>query len=261
MPNLGLIMLNSNKLFLLAIVVMVFSACDAGSGEGLDINGQPLDGNNGTVPLDASLSSIQANVFDVSCAVSGCHAGAAAPQGLRLEADYSFDHLVNQASGEVPSLFRVEPFTPDDSYLIHKLEGTASVGVQMPRNQPPLPSETIDVIRTWIADGALGPTLDSIQAVIFTPVCTQCHFGSSPAGNLNLEEGNSYDNLVGVQREFDPEIRVVAGDADSSFLIDKLEGNNLGGSRGDRMPLNGPPYLTQIQIDAIRQWINAGAMQ
>ena len=63
-----------------------------------------------------------------------------------------------------------------------------------------------------------------------------------------------------MQRLFNqPEIRVVASDANASFLIDKLENNNLGNSRGDQMPLNGP-YLDQDTINVIRDWINAGAL-
>jgi len=128
----------------------------------------------------------------------------------------------------------------------------------MPRNRPPLPVATIGAIREWIRNGALGPRLSSIQDNIFTPICTRCHFGATPAGNLNLEKGKAHANLVGVKRAFAPEIRVVAGDADSSFLIAKLEGADLGGARGDRMPLGGP-YLDQTVIDVIRQWIDAGA--
>ena len=48
---------------------------------------------------------------------------------------------------------RVEPADPDNSYLIQKLEGSASFGAQMPIGGP-LNQETIDVIRQWITDGA-----------------------------------------------------------------------------------------------------------
>jgi hypothetical protein len=62
--------------------------------------------------------------------------------------------LVNTSSVEVPSLKRVLPGNPDQSYLIQKLEGHAAVGAQMPLGMPPLPQSTIDVIRQWIANGA-----------------------------------------------------------------------------------------------------------
>jgi len=115
------------------------------------------------VPLTAEFGSIQKNVFTPNCATSGCHIGAAAPQGLRLDEAHSFVLLVGIASTEVPGLLRVNPNNPDLSYLIQKLEGSATVGDRMPLSGPPfLPQTTIDVIRQWIIDGALpaqGPAL------------------------------------------------------------------------------------------------------
>jgi hypothetical protein len=238
-------------------LLMLLSACSAGSGEGLDQNGNPTDSNE-TITLADNFKSIQANIFIPSCAVSGCHSGTAPQVGMSLEAGKSFAAIAKQASSEVPSLLRIKPGSPDDSYLLRKVRGIASIGVQMPRNAPALSSAKIEALRSWIEKGALGPTLSSIQANVLSPVCTQCHFGNNPAAGMNLEEGEAYANLVGIKRSFDAEIRVVAGDADNSFIIDKLEGNKLGGSRGDRMPLGGP-FLTQDVIDVIRDWIDAGA--
>jgi hypothetical protein len=65
--------------------------------------------------------------------------------------------LVGVASVQVPSLQRVSPGNPADSYLIRKLEGAPGiVGVQMPRpiGAPPLEQATIDAIRLWITNGA-----------------------------------------------------------------------------------------------------------
>ena len=134
------------------------AACTAGSGEGLDIAGRPL-GEGGAVPPGPTLEALQANLFDPFCIT--CHAGAAAPLGLRLDAGNSFNNLVGVPSRQT-GLLRVEPGNPDDSYLIRKLEGTASEGDQMPLGGPPLPQSTIDFARQWITDGALpddaGPT-------------------------------------------------------------------------------------------------------
>lgn len=122
----------------------------AGNGEGLDENGRPLDA--GPQPLAPTFASIQANVFTPIC--TQCHAGAAAPAGLRLDEASSYAMLVNTPSLEVPALRRVAPGNPDLSYLVQKIEGRAAVGGRMPLNSPPLPQATIDVIRQWIADGA-----------------------------------------------------------------------------------------------------------
>lgn len=243
--------------WLLTLTVLLLVGCEAGSGDGLDSNGNPL-GNSEAIPLADNLASIQANIFTPNCALSGCHSGASPAQGLLLSDGNSFRELLDQASSEASALNLIEPGDADSSYLVRKIEGTAAVGLQMPRLMTPLTVEKIAVIRSWIDKGALGPTLDSIQHNIFTPDCTACHGGPGPAGGLNLEPGQAYENLVGVKRAFDPEIRVVAGDAGASFLIDKLEGNDLGGSRGDRMPLGGP-YLGQAVIDVLREWIQQGA--
>lgn len=139
------------KAKLLALCTTCVLAACAGDGSGLDENGRPVGESSGGA-LQPNFKSIQDNVFTPICTV--CHAGAAAPLGLRLDEGSSYALLVNAPSVEVPSLRRVEPGNPDASYLIQKLEGIAAVGGRMPLNQPALPQETIAVIRQWISDGA-----------------------------------------------------------------------------------------------------------
>jgi hypothetical protein len=91
-------------------------------------------------------------VFTPNC--TGCHVGAGAPTGLRLDAGNSFALLVNVASTQVPSLLRVSPGDPQNSYLVQKIEGRAAVGGRMPLNRNPLPQASIDLVRSWIAAGA-----------------------------------------------------------------------------------------------------------
>jgi hypothetical protein len=149
--------MSSKRVRLAGCVLSLFLAgagvigCTAGSGEGLNVAGRPLD-EGGDVPLAPTLESIQANVFDPFCIV--CHSGAGAPQGLRLDAANSYVNLVGVASREVGSLPRVAPGDPDGSYLIRKLEGTAADGGRMPLGAPPVPQATIGFVRQWIADGA-----------------------------------------------------------------------------------------------------------
>ena len=139
-------------ILLLVLLCALNVACAPGSGEGLDLSGRPLS-EGGDVPLGPNLASIQANVFNPSCIV--CHAGAGAPQGLRLDAANSFTDLVGVPSRQASSVLRVSPGNPGQSYLIQKLEGSASAGDQMPLGGPPIPQATIDFVRQWITDGAL----------------------------------------------------------------------------------------------------------
>ena len=106
--------------------------------------------------LVATIESIQSKIFSTTCFV-GCHTGIGPdlPGSMDLsDTDASFNSLVMMASMQVPALSRIMPLNPDASYLIQKLEGTAAVGMQMPRGGPFLDQATIDVIRQWITDGA-----------------------------------------------------------------------------------------------------------
>ena len=178
------------RLAALCALVSCTAGC-AGNGEGLDASGRPV-GEAGT-PLTASLQSIQDNVFTPIC--TQCHEGAAAPLGLRLDEASAYAMLVNAPSSEVPTLQRVTPGDPDNSYIIQKLEGRAAVGGQMPLGQPPLPQETIAVIRQWIADGALAamaapPSVMPMQVRAVVPAPGDVMAGS---GTLLLEASGELD--------------------------------------------------------------------
>jgi hypothetical protein len=144
------------------LIVVILAGCGAGTGEGLDQNGVPFGspGSGGpTLPpitgLSPTFASIQANVFSPICAVPGCHGGPTAQQGLRLDAGFAYGNLINVASPRDSSQVRVIPGNPDDSFIIHKLEGTQTLGDRMPDGGPYLQQSTIDVVRLWIANGAL----------------------------------------------------------------------------------------------------------
>jgi hypothetical protein len=123
------------------------------SGEGLDSSGRPVgEGGSTGGGLAPTFSSIQREVLTPRCTV--CHSGAAAPVGLRLDEGASYGLLVGVASRESGGTLRVAPGRPDDSYLVHKLEGRSAVGARMPLGGPFLDEATIAVIREWIARGA-----------------------------------------------------------------------------------------------------------
>ncbi|MCH8020623.1 Ig-like domain-containing protein, partial [candidate division KSB1 bacterium] len=79
-----------------------------------------------SVALSPTLDAIQASVFGPTCSTSLCHSGngTVLPGVMNLTtADASFASLVGVMSIEQPSLLRVDAFDPDNSYLIHKIEG------------------------------------------------------------------------------------------------------------------------------------------
>jgi len=108
--------------------------------------------------------------------------------------------------------------------------------------------------------GSITPTFSQVQSQILTPICTRCHVDGGPSGadNLILTASVAYANLVNVpSHEKSSAIRVVPGDPDNSYIVQKLEGAS--GIVGARMPFGGP-FLTADQVSLIRQWIAAGAL-
>lgn len=104
----------------------------------------------------------------------------------------------------------------------------------------------------------LGPTLSSIQAFVFTPICTQCHTGAAAPLGLALDSGVARQNLVGVTSTEVPALmRVNPGQPDASYIVWKIEGRS--GIQGGRMPLGLQP-LSAEQIAAIRGWIADSAL-
>jgi hypothetical protein len=158
---------------ILAIILLTgfLAACDGGDGTGLPPAG----------PIGPNFSAIQANVFTPNCATTGCHFGAGAPQGLRLDAASSYALLVGIPSTEESSVLRVNPGDPNNSYLVQKLEGTASSGQQMPLDAPSLPQATIDVIRQWISDGAIDDRLPASGPIRVTSLLPVPHSVVDPA--------------------------------------------------------------------------------
>lgn len=111
----------------------------------------------------------------------------------------------------------------------------------------------------------LEPTFSSIQQDIFNATdsagrlaCTGCHNATGARFNgMNLTGATAYATIVNVASVGKPSaIRVVPGNPDASYLVQKIEG--APGIVGVRMPQT-PPYLTPNQIAIIRRWIELGA--
>ena len=113
-----------------------------------------------TPDLEPTFSSIQQNIFSSGDssgrpACTNCHNPALNRGLLDLSPAVSYNNLVNVASRLRPGEVRVIPNDPNNSYLIHKLEGNVPItGVRMPLGGPYLESGQILVIRRWIETGA-----------------------------------------------------------------------------------------------------------
>jgi len=103
----------------------------------------------------------------------------------------------------------------------------------------------------------IQPTLTSIQENIFTPICASCHGGASPAAGQDLSSiESSIANLVNVESSNPLYKRVLPSSSLESYLYLKVAGDSKAGAR---MPL-GQPALDEMSIQAIKQWIDDGAL-
>lgn len=87
---------------------------------------------------------------------SYCHHSTGMPPNLTDPFDAETG-LVGVASIRRPSMPRVDPGSPETSFLIVKVEATTTTdenGAPMPMHYDPLTDAEIDVLRRWIAEGA-----------------------------------------------------------------------------------------------------------
>jgi hypothetical protein len=127
----------------------------------------PFDGQDNhqdTVQLDIinpepnSIAGIYVNVLKPTCANVGCHDGTFEPDYRTLESAYNT--LVYQVpiKNDGNYNFRVEPYEPDKSVLLARLNGLVTpampIQVEPDSDWPAKQVEYINNIRTWISNGA-----------------------------------------------------------------------------------------------------------
>lgn len=138
------------SLALASIVLLAQATACVGTGEGLP-DAAPISGS-----IPETFQDIESNIFEPVCAAQ-CHHGGAAPRGLSLEHGRALSMLVGIPSVEDPSMLRVAPGQPDESYLIVKLVqyDARRLGKRMPFTGPPyLGDPQISALRRWIREGA-----------------------------------------------------------------------------------------------------------
>ena len=216
------------KDFCLRHCVLLLAACTAGNGEGLDANGQPIPDQ--CRRRNSDFQEIQDTVFTPIC--TQCHIGASAPHGLRLDAANSYALLVNVASDEVPTLLRVNPGNPDQSYIVQKIEGHAAVGGRMPLGQAPLPQDRIDLIRSWIAAGALPAAVASDRLTVSSSIPAAGEVAAAGIDKLTVIFAGEVDASLAAQRHLRVARRIRPGRA----------------ARAGRACLQGRPNVVELTL-------------
>ncbi len=108
-----------------------------------------------------------------------------------------------------------------------------------------------------------GSSLSCDVQPTFTASCalSGCHAGTNPQQGMNLSEGQTFTNVVNVQSNQSPLLRIARSDPDASYLVHKVQGTHLTvGGCCAQMPAGGGAPLTPAQIDTIRSWVSAGAL-
>jgi hypothetical protein len=133
-----------------------------GGGVVADARTAPPDGiPQGLAPCDEAVyhsdfAWVQRMVFDVSCAVSGCHNAVEQKADMNLSTGSAYASLVNVASTKHAGWMRVVPASASDSALMVEIGGEPGFALEgtMPWGMPKLCTEQIDAIRRWVAAGA-----------------------------------------------------------------------------------------------------------
>lgn len=203
------------------------------------------------------------SIFDDNCVM--CHAGPKAAKGLRLD---SYGNVLK--GGERGRV--VVAGLPEESELVGRLRGTSTP--RMPLSGPPwLDEEEMRTIEDWIRSGASGPGENEAAgrtqtetgaepkpdtgityadvAPIIKANCVKCHdhkglMGPPPEG---LVLASYREMMNGTERTY-----VVPGNPGASELVRKIRGQSF-----PRMPMDGPPYLSDGEIGMIERWVALGA--
>ncbi len=93
-------------------------------------------------------------IFVATCRDAGCHTGARAAAGLRLDLGVGYAELLGVPASCGGSVL-VRPSDVAGSYLFNKLTNVGICsGTEMPKRGSPLAPAQIDLIRAWICSGA-----------------------------------------------------------------------------------------------------------
>jgi hypothetical protein len=156
-------------------------ACSSGtSGDGTGTGGesgscQPYvvpAGTDLTTPAVTFKAQVMGTVFLNNCGTSACHGAMPGMGGMFLgvtaaDAPTVYAGIVGKASSELPTMPFITAGDPEKSYLMHKMDGdqcqfdhectTENCLAVMPSGATmPLPVTYRDLVRRWIAQGAMN---------------------------------------------------------------------------------------------------------
>lgn len=178
-------------------------------------------------------------IFTSNCAFSGCHDAGTATNGVVLT---SFENIIQSDV--------IRKGEPENSELFDRITETDPAD-RMPLGAAPLPAQLIEDIRQWILSGAenssceektnceaVNPSYSKTVLPIIQRKCLGCHSANRPGGGID------FSTFEGVQKT-----------AENLSLLSAI----LHAPDFKAMPLGGEK-LPPCEIEAIRLWINQGAL-
>jgi sugar lactone lactonase YvrE len=160
------------------------------------------------------------------CMNLSCHGGTFPTSGYDLRTYVTtFGPGAEAASLKVCN---VVPGAPDQSYIIEKLSPGPRMGFQMPDGLPPLAASDVNLIRTWILEGAQNDTMDTptptpsaVPTALTTPTPAAC----SNAGVICTVAGTGLSQFDGdgkpaLQTSFYYPFEVAFDTSDRPLILD-----------------------------------------
>lgn len=220
----------SLRSFLLFLSIMLGIRCTHEPLHPIDTTGRPCDPD--TVYFQQDVLPLIVS----SCAMSGCHDAASAQDGVILT---TYTQIMETGD--------VRAGNPGNSELYEVLVETDPDKI-MPPPPASLSTEQIQLIRTWIEQGAqnnaCAPDCDTTAftfSITIQPMmqdfCVGCHSGATASGNVSL------DSHPGV----------VAATSNNRLMASVKHQTGFAA-----MPPSGNP-LSDCQIQQLEQWLAAGA--
>jgi mono/diheme cytochrome c family protein len=219
---------------------------------GLPVGGPTVDTSGAATGPTVDLSNVNYEdniqpLFEQHC--GKCHGADEPDAGLQLTTYKGV--MLGSENGSV-----VKPGDPDKSYLVEEV-----VTGKMPKKAPDLPQNEIDLIIAWIKVGApekgdpnaaVATAIDPASVSfardvlpLFQESCGKCHGAEEPDEGLVL---TSYKDVM-AGSIYGAVIK--PGAPDDSYLVELVATG--------QMPKRGAD-LTPAQVDIIRAWIQAGAL-
>jgi hypothetical protein len=140
--------------FVALIAVVVASLLASACGDEKRLPTQPDGG--GPPPETATFTRVKNEVFTRSCALPGCHAAPreTANEGLVLSEGEAYGNIFNVPANQNPSLMRIKPNDPDNSYLVRKITPFTDInGGRMPQSGSITDAQR-KLVTDWVLRGA-----------------------------------------------------------------------------------------------------------